>query len=64
MCSVTSSAGEVVEGVVQVVEEPGLGMVREMGIPVKLAETPGRIAGPSPRRRRHNMKSFVTCRNV
>lgn len=38
---------------VQVVEEPGLGAVREMGIPVKLFRTPGKIQGPSPRRGQH-----------
>ncbi|MBN1614291.1 MAG: CoA transferase [Deltaproteobacteria bacterium] len=34
-------------------EEPGLGKVREMGIPVKLRGTPGEIKGPSPKRGRH-----------
>lgn len=38
---------------VQIVEQPGLGPVREMGIPVKLFGTPGKIQGPSPRRGQH-----------
>jgi len=38
---------------VQLVEQPGLGQVREMGIPVMLAATPGEIKGPAPRRGQH-----------
>jgi len=30
------------------VEEPRLGMVREMGVPVKFLLTPGKVKGPSP----------------
>jgi CoA:oxalate CoA-transferase len=30
------------------IEEPGLGPVREMGIPVKLRKTPGKVKGRSP----------------
>jgi len=33
---------------VATVEEPHLGKVREMGVPVKLPLTPGRVKGPSP----------------
>ena len=40
-------------GMVQLVEQPGLGQVREMGIPVMLAATPGEIKGPAPRRGQH-----------
>ncbi len=35
-------------GMVQVVEEPKLGKVRQMGVPVKLRAAPGRVKGPSP----------------
>jgi crotonobetainyl-CoA:carnitine CoA-transferase CaiB-like acyl-CoA transferase len=30
------------------VEQPGLGSVREMGIPLKLMQAPGEIKGPAP----------------
>ena len=33
---------------VATVEDPSLGKVREMGVPVKLAMTPGQVKGPSP----------------
>lgn len=35
------------------VEEPGIGRVREMGVPVTLAESPGCIKGPSPKTGEH-----------
>lgn len=35
------------------VDEPGLGLVREMDVPVKLSLTPGRIKGRSPRLGEH-----------
>jgi crotonobetainyl-CoA:carnitine CoA-transferase CaiB-like acyl-CoA transferase len=31
------------------IEETGIGTVREMGVPVRLAENPGGIQGPSPK---------------
>ena len=35
-------------GMVVAVEEPHLGKVREMGVPVRLSRTPGEVKGPSP----------------
>jgi CoA:oxalate CoA-transferase len=35
------------------IEEPGLGSVREMGIPVKLRGTPGEVKGRSPQLGEH-----------
>jgi len=35
------------------VDQPGLGKVREMGVPVKLDLTPGQVKGPSPARGEH-----------
>jgi len=35
------------------VEQPGLGKVREMGVPVKFDLTPGRVKGPSPAQGEH-----------
>jgi CoA:oxalate CoA-transferase len=33
---------------VKTIKQPGVGMVKEMGIPVSLMDTPGRIKGPAP----------------
>jgi crotonobetainyl-CoA:carnitine CoA-transferase CaiB-like acyl-CoA transferase len=33
---------------VKTIKQPGIGMVKEMGIPVTLADIPGRIRGPAP----------------
>jgi len=41
-------------GMVVTVEESHLGKVREMGIPVRLANSPGEIKGPSPALGQHN----------
>ncbi len=38
---------------VQTVKEPGKGNVKEMGVPVAMAETPGKIVGPSPQPGQH-----------
>jgi formyl-CoA transferase/CoA:oxalate CoA-transferase len=38
---------------VQVVRQPEIGNVKEMGIPVALADTPGTIRGPAPSRGKH-----------
>jgi crotonobetainyl-CoA:carnitine CoA-transferase CaiB-like acyl-CoA transferase len=38
---------------VELVDQPGRGQVREMGIPVKLAATPGKVKGAAPRRGQH-----------
>jgi crotonobetainyl-CoA:carnitine CoA-transferase CaiB-like acyl-CoA transferase len=38
---------------VQTVKEPKLGNVKEMGVPVALADTPGKIKGPSPQPGQH-----------
>ncbi|MFA7247221.1 MAG: CoA transferase, partial [Dehalococcoidia bacterium] len=38
---------------VQTVKEPKKGNVREMGVPVALADTPGKIKGPSPQPGQH-----------
>jgi len=38
---------------VQTVREPRKGNVREMGVPVALADTPGKIKGPSPQPGQH-----------
>ena len=38
---------------VQTVKEPKLGNVKEMGVPVALADTPGKIQGPSPQQGQH-----------
>jgi len=38
----------VANGMVVELEDPNVGTVREMGIPVKLSQTPGKIKGPSP----------------
>ena len=35
------------------IEEPGLGPVRQMGIPVRLSRAPGAIKGPSPGKGEH-----------
>ena len=36
------------------IEEPGLGIVRQMGVPVRLDELPGSIKGPSPKPGEHS----------
>jgi crotonobetainyl-CoA:carnitine CoA-transferase CaiB-like acyl-CoA transferase len=33
---------------VKTIKQPGKGMVKEMGVPVSLADTPGKIRGPAP----------------
>ena len=38
---------------VQTVREPKLGNVKEMGVPVSLTDTPGKIKGPSPQPGQH-----------
>jgi crotonobetainyl-CoA:carnitine CoA-transferase CaiB-like acyl-CoA transferase len=38
---------------VQTVKEPGKGNVKEMGVPIAMADTPGKIKGPSPRPGQH-----------
>ena len=38
------------------IEEPGLGTVREMGLPVKPRETPGKVKGRSPRLGEHTVE--------
>ena len=38
---------------IAVIDEPGLGKVKEMGIPIRLQGTPGRIKGPSPKQGQH-----------
>jgi len=38
---------------VQTVKEPRLGNVKQMGVPVELADTPGKIQGPSPQQGQH-----------
>ena len=35
------------------IEEPGLGPVRQMGVPVRLSRAPGAIKGPSPQKGEH-----------
>ncbi len=38
---------------VQTVKEPGKGSVKEMGVPIAMADTPGKIKGPSPQPGQH-----------
>jgi len=38
------------------VEQPGLGRVRQMGVPVKFSLTPGRVKGPCPAMGQHNQE--------
>ena len=35
------------------IEEPGLGLVREMGVPIRLSQAPGSIKGRSPQKGEH-----------
>ena len=43
-------------GMVEVVEQPPLGQVREMGVPLRLTATPGNIRGPAPTLGQHNQE--------
>ena len=35
-------------GMVTTLDDPGVGPVTQMGVPIRLSETPGRVAGPRP----------------
>jgi formyl-CoA transferase len=43
-------------GMVATVNDPNLGKVREMGVPVRLSRTPGEVKGPSPTLGQHTDK--------
>ncbi|MGA2368870.1 MAG: CoA transferase [Dehalococcoidia bacterium] len=45
---------------VKTLKQPGVGMVREMGIPVELTETPGKIKGPAPLPGQHTKEILRT----
>jgi crotonobetainyl-CoA:carnitine CoA-transferase CaiB-like acyl-CoA transferase len=45
---------------VKTLKQPGVGMVREMGIPVEFMETPGKIKGPAPLPGQHTKEILRT----
>ncbi len=45
---------------VKTLKQPGVGMVKEMGIPVELMETPGKIKGPAPLPGQHTKEILRT----
>ncbi|MHB8084800.1 MAG: CaiB/BaiF CoA transferase family protein [Dehalococcoidia bacterium] len=45
---------------VKTLKQPGVGMVKEMGIPVELKETPGKIKGPAPLPGQHTKEILKT----
>ncbi|MGA9048988.1 MAG: CoA transferase [Dehalococcoidia bacterium] len=45
---------------VKTLKQPGVGMVKEMGIPVELTETPGKIKGPAPLPGQHTKEILKT----